>query len=985
MMSWRGWAVAVVAVTSLLTACGDRPVGRTPTDFRIEPEEIDFGPVALGREAVVEMTLTNLSRSSLKVGDLVPSVPNIRVEEFAPLSLASGESRTFKAVFSPTVVGTVTGAFSITTDHKADPENVPVEGIGVKSLVSVMTQRLDFGRVELETTQVQNISVKNTTNVLAPLRFTVEGSDIDEYSSSLANRDMLLEPGEERQIPIAFQPIRLGIGSAQLRFEVCHGCDAVVVEATGEGTKGELDIWPTRVDFGRVALGATGEVVITVKNSGTEDVNWNGAELRKVSEEGVFQLEYPAPRVLRGGLGDSVEVRVRFTPNVTGTRTGELYLNVISKNSPKGPTLFVTGEGAASCVAILPRSLDFGTVPEGMSATRSVDVLNRCNVEVTLLDQQTSTTRGGFFSLATMSSSRVIPVGAVEKVKVTFTPRPAEPKSEGALTLRLKEGSAITTLQVPLLGESKEFAPCTATFLPQQLDFGSVPVGGEVNLGIALRNDGATQCFIGGMQLTTDSDSVFTANQVPSDILEPGEKAVLMVKFRPMAVGTFSALGEAWINHPTNNHPTAAITGRAVQGCFKLQPVDLDWGTRKLTCAPITRAIEGTNNCGAQVTISSAVIDGPATNEYVLLSPLSSTMTLNPGQRTTFAVRYTPVDDGTDSAALRVTADGVEYTAGLRGTGLNSPTRTDLFVQDSVAKVDVLFVIDNSGSMMEEQNSIGQNFAAFLQAAQSQNVDYHIAVTTTGVDSSPGGWSVCPGGAEGGEAGRFFPVDGSSPRIITPSTPNALGVFAANVKVGVCHWNEQGLEAAYRALSAPLVNSADDVSTSLPNDGNGGFLRPDAKLAIVFLSDENDYSANALNDDVTFYETFFKAVKGSDASMLSISAIVGPQNLATCPTASSAGIRYIKLAQATGGVVESICTGNWAQSLTAIGTNTFGPRRAFPLSERPDDPSQIVVEVNGLPVTTGWTYDSANNSVEFSTSAVPPPGSVIQITYPLGC
>ncbi|MGA9521116.1 MAG: choice-of-anchor D domain-containing protein [Myxococcaceae bacterium] len=983
MMSWRGWAAVVVAVTSVLTGCRDPGLNQAPRELRIEPEEIDFGPVALGREAVVEMTLTNQGRSSFRVDELLASVPNVRVDAFEPFSLSSGESRTFKAVFSPTVAGRVDGAFSITTDLASEPSHVTLAGIGVKSLVSIVNQRIDFGRVELETTVVQNVTAVNTSNVVAPLRFTIEGSDIDQFSSSLANGQMLLEPGEEKQIPIAFQPIRLGLASAQLRFEVCHGCEPVTVELTGEGSRGDLDIFPTRVDFGRVALGATAEITVTILNAGTEDVDWKGAELTKTSTVGVFQIAFPSARVLRSG--ESVTVTVHFSPTSMGPQSAHLYLDVIAKNATRGVTLPVKGEGGVSCVAVLPRSLDFGTVPEGMSATKSVDVLNRCASDVTLLELHTSTTSGGFFSLAQMPAAKVIPVGAIEKLKVTFTPKPGEPDSEGALTLRFQEGSAISTQQVPLVGKSKVFAPCTASFLPGQLDFGAVPVGAEVTLGMALRNDGAEQCFIGGMQLAAGSDAAFTANELPSDILDPGEKAVLMVKFKPMALGTFSALSEAWINHPSQNHPTAPITGRAIQGCFHLQPRDLDWGTRKLTCAPVTLAIEGTNGCSAAVTLSSAELDAPATTEFSLLNPLPATTVLNPGQRTTFVVRYTPVDDGPDSAALRVTADGVEHTAGLRGTGLNSPTRTDLFVQDSLAKVDVLFVIDNSGSMMEEQNSIGQNFAAFLQAAQSQSVDYHIAVTTTGIDSSPGGWSVCPGGAEGGEGGRLFPVDGSSPRIITPQTPNALGVFANNVKVGVCHWNEQGLEAAYRALSAPLVSSTDDPSTSLPGDGNGGFLRPEAKLAIVFLSDENDYSPNALNDDVTFYETFFKAVKGNDTSMLSISAIVGPQALGSCPTASSAGIRYIKLAQATGGVVESICTANWARSLTDIGANTFGPRRVFPLQQRPDDPNQIVVEVNGVQVTSGWRYDPATNSIEFTSTAVPPAGSVIQITYPLGC
>src|SRR5690606_15773631 len=133
------------------------------------------------------------------------------------------------------------------------------------------------------------------------------------------------------------------------------------------------------------------------------------------------------------------------------------------------------------------------------------------------------------------------------------------------------------------------------------------------------------------------------------------------------------------------------------------------------------------------------------------------------------------------------------------------------------------------------------------------------------------------------------PPDNSSPRIITAQTPNAPSVFANNVRVGWCHWNEQGLEAAYRALSSPLVNSVDDSRTALPMDGNAGFLREEARLVLIFLADEEDFSPQS----TAFYETFFRGLKGNDETMLSISAITGPDNLSTCPTASSSGTRYM--------------------------------------------------------------------------------------------
>jgi hypothetical protein len=982
MKSWQEWAAVLVVWTSFLAGCSDGGLGQSHSALRIDPQKIDFGQVALGGEMSVDMTLTNTSRIPYNVAQVLPTIPNVRLKSFSAFKLEAGESRKFTAIFAPTVEGKVSGAFTITTDDTPDPVQLPLSGTGVKAYVDVLAQALDFGRVELETTVVKTVTVKNPTAVNAPLRFTVEGTDIDEFSSSLANQDLQIAPGQQQDIPIAFQPIRLGLASATLRFEVCPSCEAKMVDLAGEGSHGDLDIFPTRVDFGRVSLGSTSQVTVTIVNSGTDDANWNGASLKN-APAGTMQLDSPLATVLKPN--DQVVVNVRFTPNAMGPLSGvALVLDVTSPKAPKGVTLPVLGEGAASCVAVLPNQLNFGTVPVGMSSTRGVDVFNHCEGDVTLLDAQVASTQGGFFSLAQQPASQVIPAGAIQKVDMTYAPKPGSDLSEGTLTLKFQEGNAVSTQVVPLAGNTKDFAPCTATFLPSQLDFGAVPVGAEVNLGIALRNDGTEQCFVGAMQLASGSDPAFTADPVPSTLLDPGKKAVIHVVFKPMALGSFSALAEAWINNPTQNHPTAPIIGEAVQGCFSLQPTEVDWGTRKLTCAPLTRTIVGSNTCTGPVTLTAVTLDAPATNEFTLITQPATPTVLNPGQSTSFVARYVPVDEGDDTAALRVTADGVSYTASLGGGGLNQPARTDFFVQNQLQKVDILFVMDNSGSMMEEQVGLGQNLAAFLQGMQSQTVDYHIAVTTTGIEPSPGGWSVCPGGVEGGEAGRFFPVDGSAPRIITPTTPNAAAVFQHNVNVGVCHWDEQGILAAMLALSPPLVNNTDDPATPEPNDGNAGFLRTDAKLAIILLSDENDHSPNCPNDNVSYYETFFKALKNNDPAMLSISAIVGPMNLSTCPTASESGVRQIRLAQDTGGQIESICTQNWAQSLLNIGNNVFGAQRIFKLTNTPSDPTQIVVQVNGSPVT-GWTYDQATNSVEFSTSTAPSAGSVVQITYPLGC
>ncbi|MBX5484097.1 MAG: choice-of-anchor D domain-containing protein [Myxococcaceae bacterium] len=965
--------VGMVAAIVTLAACHDGGPRRGLGAFAASPDAIIFGAVALGSEKVVELQLTNQGRVPFRVMSVTINVPNVSCD-FEPVMLEAGETRAVPVRFAPQVEGDVQGVLTITTDEMPDPLQVPVAGKGVKAYAEVLTRVVDFGQVEIETSKVQQIYVRNPTGVETTVRFFLSG-EVDQFSSAQADRDLLLAPGEQRAVAIAFKPIKLALSMARATFTVCSGCETQVVELQGEGIADKLDVSPTRLNFGRVSLGATATQTVTITNLGTEPVSVNGATLIN-DPAGQFSVDV-TPKVL--GQGEASTLTVSFAPKTPGVVTSAmLHIDAVAQNAPNGVTLGINAEGGVSCVSYLPKEVDFGTVPEGMSATRRVDVFNRCSYEVTLLEANVSTDVGGYFSLAQMSPVSVIPPGTVSSVKVTYTPKPGAPNSSGAITFKAQEKNAQSTDQVHLTGASKTFAPCVWQTVPGSLDFGAVPVGSEVTLGVSLLNAGIDTCFVGGLQLASGSDAAFTATPINSTLIEPGEVATLKVTFKPMAEASYSGMAEGWVNHPTNNHPTIPIQGTGVKGCFALQPTNVDYGMTKLSCGPKTRTVIAYNTCTAPVTLSSVRLDTPTTTDITLGAVPALPYTLAAGGQLSFDLTYAPSNDGDDVAALRVVADGLEYTAGLFGLGLTQPTRTDVFVQDSQSKVDVLFVIDNSGSMMEEQANLGQNFQAFLSAAQAQAVDYQIGVTTTGIDPSPGGWSVCPGGAEGGEAGRLFPVNGSSPRIIRPNTPNAAQVFANNVNVGWCHWNEQGLEAAYRALSPPLINNADAPGTSEPNDGNLGFLRADAKLAVVFLSDEDDYSTQP----VSFYETFFKSLK-TDPTQLSISAIVGPANLATCPTASSSGLRYIALANATGGVVESICTSDWQKALQNIGGNTFGLKRRFKLTEVPV--GTPTVSVNGVDQTSGWQYDAATNSVVFDEKDTPAAGSVIEVTYSLGC
>src|SRR5205807_6448159 len=124
---------------------------------------------------------------------------------------------------------------------------------------------------------------------------------------------------------------------------------------------------------------------------------------------------------------------------------------------------------------------------------------------------------------------------------------------------------------------------------------------------------------------------------------------------------------------------------------------------------------------------------------------------------------------GGGRGAVRVYTDmrSEPFLSGITGGAQTAATIVDQWDQ-STPKVDLLIVIDNSGSMAEEQKALAQNLDHLWNRIALANADYHIAVTTTGMYPFTGGFDHCPGGAEGGEAGRLVPVNNERPRLPTP-------------------------------------------------------------------------------------------------------------------------------------------------------------------------------------------------------------------------
>jgi hypothetical protein len=246
-------------------------------------------------------------------------------------------------------------------------------------------------------------------------------------------------------------------------------------------------------------------------------------------------------------------------------------------------------------------------------------------------------------------------------------------------------------------------------------------------------------------------------------------------------------------------------------------------------------------------------------------------------------------------------------------------------------KIDLLFVIDNSGSMGEEQTNLAANFPAFIQVIAESGLDYRVAVTTSGMDYTyqqqlppPIGGTI-PTSQDGGDNGAMLqPSACTMPsRWIDAAHADPAMAFSCAANVGTTGPSDEMPLAAMRA-------AFDDRMT----DGtNSGFRRPDALLGVVFLTDENDCSyeqsvtlsfaqtlCDSMMEPVSNYVGFLDSYTG-DRGRWATAVIAGPGPSACSSTFGNADYaqRLDEFVTMTGtnAVFSSICDGDLTTGLAA--------------------------------------------------------------------
>jgi hypothetical protein len=184
-------------------------------------------------------------------------------------------------------------------------------------------------------------------------------------------------------------------------------------------------------------------------------------------------------------------------------------------------------------------------------------------------------------------------------------------------------------------------------------------------------------------------------------------------------------------------------------------------------------------------------------------------------------------------------------------------------------ETDILFVVDDSNSMSEEQEGVARELPTFVEVLQTgagvtQNL--RVGLVNTSVDSAYFNGAqlfLCSIECypEAGWLRRFPAADGGvggGERWLTDPDPEIVPRLSAAIRALDIHGSFQ--ETPFEAARIALTGTG--FWTTLPDGGNpnAGFLRPGGRLLVVAVSDEDDCS----EVDHSNPKVFFTQDEGQD-------------------------------------------------------------------------------------------------------------------------
>jgi Cep192 domain 4/Abnormal spindle-like microcephaly-assoc'd, ASPM-SPD-2-Hydin/HYDIN/CFA65/VesB-like, Ig-like domain len=792
-------------------------------------------------------------------------------------------------------------------------------------ILSASATTLSFGSVAVGSTAAQSLSVTNTgTEAVNISQVTISGSGFTVMSG---NGAATLAVGQSASVQIQFAPTSAATAASNLIISSNASNSTLTIALSGTGTQGGVSVTPSSVSFGSVPDGTTATQPITLKNTGTANLN--------VSSESVTGTGFGVTGFSAVTLapGNTMTFHATFAPTSTASVSGSI--SIVSDASSSPTTVALSGTGTSPGMSVTPSSVSFGNLPDGTTGTQIITLKNTGTGNLVVSSESVT---GTGFSVTGFAAQTLAP-NASMTFNAVFSPT-ADGSASGSISVGTNLPSSPTT--IPLSGTGTQAG---ISITPSSVAFGSVADGASGTQPITLKNTGTAN-------LVVSSESVigagFSVTGFVAQTLTPNASMTFNAVFSPTTPGAVS--GSISVSTNLSGSPTAiALTGTGTQPAMSVTPSSVSFGT-VTDGTGSTQAITLKNTGNANLVVSSESVTGTGFSVVNFTA-----QTLTPGSSMGFNAVFSPTSPGAVSGSISVSTNltGSPTAIALTGTGAN-PAMS--ITPSSVAFGSVVdgtnnsqtITVKNTGTVnlvVSSQSVTGTGFSVTGFTAQTVTPNNTMAFNAVFAPTTVGSVT--------GNISLSTNVPGS-PTAIGLSGTGAAGTFL--------------LGASPTTLSFGNVNVGNNsvLGVTLKNNGNSNITVSGISGATGGFSTSGVGAGTILtpNQSATLNVTFTPTASGPASATITINS-----NSTTTPSISVSG---------TGGGAAPSVSLSWAPSSSSdvIGYNVYrGTISGGPYTKLTASPINSLLDSDSN-VSSGQTYyyvvtavDSSNDESADSNQA----------------
>jgi hypothetical protein len=511
---------------------------------------------------------------------------------------------------------------------------------------------------------------------------------------------------------------RISGAVALLAILLTSGCVGVSGKSTSAPAVGpSIEISPSTLSFGNLAVGQTATKTVTVTNNGSETLTVSGIS---VTGTGFSASGPKLPMSL--GAGQSASISAVFKPTGASADTGKITIASNADGSPSLVALSGTGTTTTTATELTatPSAIAFGSVAVGTEATQTIQLANTGSAAVAISKVALS---GTGVSVSGLTAPMTLDGGKSATLTVAYKPTSATTLA-GSISI-----TSNATDSSMVIGISATATSSTLAATPSSVSFGNVVVGSDTTQTIRLQNIGTSEVKISSLTSSVANVTI-SGISLPAN-LTAGASATLTAAYKPTAAG--SAAGKITVTSTAVGSPTIIdLSGTAAAASIQLTP-----SATSLSFGNVTVGSSGTNELTVKSTgntnasISKVAVSGTG---FVLGSSGASVI-LDPSQSETYTVNFDPKAAGSVTGTLTITSNApnspLKISLSGAGAAAAATHTVALSWERSGSTVSGYFVYRStkSGGPFTQLNSTPESSPSYSDGSVSNGQVYYYYVT----------------------------------------------------------------------------------------------------------------------------------------------------------------------------------------------------------------------------------------------------------------